>query len=115
MAISFQATEQEGIDLALKKWPTSDLSGAFKFELPMPKHFEEATLNVTAEQIAESIICSRDPQNHIEALRKYEDAGYTRVYVRQSGAELGPSSTSTTARCSRHLRGNEKNPPSADG
>ena len=44
---------------------------------------------MTAEQIAESIICSRDPQKHIEALRKYEDAGYTRVYVRQSGAELG--------------------------
>jgi len=41
MAISFQATEQEGIDLALKKWPTSDLSGAFKFELPMPRPFEE--------------------------------------------------------------------------
>src|SRR5688572_16072528 len=90
MAVSFQATEQEGIDLALKKWPTSGLSGAFKFELPMPRHFEEATANVTAEQVAESVICSRDPQKHIEALRKYEDAGYTRVYVRQTGADLGP-------------------------
>src|SRR5688572_1374272 len=90
MSVSFQRTEQEGIDLAFKKWPTSGLSGAFKFELPMPKHFEEATANVTAEQIAESIICSRDPQKHIDALRKYEDAGYTRVYVRQSGADLSP-------------------------
>jgi G6PDH family F420-dependent oxidoreductase len=90
MAISFQASEQEGIDLALKKWPTSGLTGGFKFELPMPRHFEEATANVTPEQIAESVICSRDPQKHIEALRKYEDAGYTRVYVRQTGADLGP-------------------------
>src|SRR5688572_16666506 len=90
MAVSFQSTEQEGIDLALKKWPTSGLSGGFKFELPMPKHFEEAAANVTPEQIAESIICSRDPQKHIDALRKYEDAGYTRVYVRQSGADLSP-------------------------
>jgi G6PDH family F420-dependent oxidoreductase len=90
MSVSFQRTEQEGIDLAFKKWPTSGLSGAFKFELPMPKHFEEATTNLTPDHIAESIICSRDPQKHIEALRKYEDAGYTRVYVRQTGADLGP-------------------------
>jgi G6PDH family F420-dependent oxidoreductase len=90
MAISFQSTEQEGIDLALRKWPTSGLSGAFKFELPMPKHFEEAAANVTAEQIAASIICSRDPRVHVEGLRRYEDAGYTRVYVRQTGADLGP-------------------------
>jgi G6PDH family F420-dependent oxidoreductase len=90
LAISFQATEDEGIDLAMEKWPTSGLKGAFKFELPMPSHFEEATANVTREQIAESVICSRDPQKHIDALRQYEDAGYTRVYVRQIGENLQP-------------------------
>jgi G6PDH family F420-dependent oxidoreductase len=90
LAVSFQATEQAGIDLALEKWPTSGLKGAFKFELPMPSHFEEACANVTPNQIAESVICSRDAQKHIEALRKYEDAGYTRVYVRQIGEDLQP-------------------------
>jgi G6PDH family F420-dependent oxidoreductase len=90
LSISYQATEQEGLDLAMKLWPTSGLSGSFKFELPMPKHFEEATSNVTPDTIAESVICSRDPAKHIEAIRKYEDAGYTRVYVRQTGANLQP-------------------------
>jgi G6PDH family F420-dependent oxidoreductase len=90
LTVSYQKTEQEGVDLALKLWPTSGLKGAFKFELPSPKHFAEASANVTTDQIAESVICTRDARKHIEALRQYEDAGYSRVYVRQIGNDLEP-------------------------
>jgi hypothetical protein len=42
---------------------------------------------VTLEQIGQAIICSSDAQKHIEKLRKYEEAGFTHVYVHQIGPD----------------------------
>lgn len=87
LAISVAASEEEAVERARRIWPTAALNGSFKQELPLPAHFEEATSNVTKEQVAQSVICSSDPQKHIDAIREYEEAGFTRVYVHQIGPD----------------------------
>ena len=87
LTVCIAESEDEGVRIAHKIWPNSTLKGAFKLELPLPSHFEEATANTTPEQVAEAVLCSRDPQKHIEAIREFEDAGYTRVYVHQVGPD----------------------------
>jgi hypothetical protein len=42
---------------------------------------------VTEEQVAKTVICGPDPQRHIEAIRKYVDAGYDHIYVHQVGRD----------------------------
>ena len=66
-------------------WATTGVPGELNQELPMPAHFEQAASTVTEEKVAESISCGPDPEVHLEALRKYLDAGYDKVYVSQIG------------------------------
>jgi hypothetical protein len=40
---------------------------------------------VSEDQVAESISCGPDPEVHAQALRKYLEAGFDKVYVSQIG------------------------------
>jgi hypothetical protein len=53
----------------------------------MPAHFEELSKMVTEEMIAKEVICGPDVDRHVEAVRKYADAGYDHVYVHQIGPD----------------------------
>ncbi len=48
-----------------------------------PKHFEQASKLVRAEDVAKEIVCGPDPQKHIEKIQEYIDAGFENVYVHQ--------------------------------
>ena len=71
--------------LAHELWATTGVPGELNQELPMPAHFEQAASNVTEDKVAESISCGPDPAVHREAIRKYLDAGFDKVYVSQIG------------------------------
>ena len=53
--------------------------------LPLPSHFEQAVAGVTADDVAESILCDQDPGAHVDHLRAYVEAGYDHVTVQQVG------------------------------
>lgn len=68
-------------------WPNAALKGELTQELPLPRHFEQATSAVSAEDVAKVITCGPDPDEHIAAIMRYVDAGYDHVYVHQVGPE----------------------------
>jgi G6PDH family F420-dependent oxidoreductase len=72
---------------ALEWWPTAALHGELTVELPLPAHFEQATTDVTEEQIAAQVVCGPDPQRHLDAIASYADAGIDHVYVHQVGPD----------------------------
>jgi len=72
-------------DLAFELWPTSGLTGELSQELPTPAHFEQAVAPLHKDDVVESFPCGPDPQVHLDAIRKYFDAGYDEVYVTQVG------------------------------
>jgi coenzyme F420-dependent glucose-6-phosphate dehydrogenase len=78
-------SEQEGAKTACEIWPNAALGGDLGYELPLPRHFEEATEDVTPEDIAEAIPCGPDPDRWLEDIRTYEQAGYTHVYFHHIG------------------------------
>lgn len=55
----------------------------------MPEHFEQATKNATAVQVCESMTCGPDPAEHLKAIQKYADAGFTHIYIHQIGPDQG--------------------------
>jgi len=79
--------ESEAKKLAHHLWRTSGVPGQLSQELPMPKHFEEASDLVTVERIAEKITCGPDPDRHAHAIQAYFDAGFDEVYVSQIGPD----------------------------
>jgi G6PDH family F420-dependent oxidoreductase len=71
--------------IALETWPTSALEGEIGQELATPEHYEQAVAGVTEELVADAILCSNDPQQHIDAITAYADAGFDHVVVQQCG------------------------------
>ena len=53
--------------------------------LPAPRDFEESAANVTVADVASSTPAGLDPEPYLELIGKYEDAGFTHVYVHQIG------------------------------
>ena len=68
-------------------WPNAAIKGELGQELPLPRHFEQAAEMVTEDDVAELVTCGPDPERHLDAIRKYLDAGYEYVYVHQVGHE----------------------------
>jgi len=80
-------TEEQGRKTALEIWPNATLGGDLSYELPLPRHYEEATANVTEEDIGEAIPCGPDVDRYVEDIRTYERAGYTHIYFHQVGRD----------------------------
>jgi coenzyme F420-dependent glucose-6-phosphate dehydrogenase len=80
-------TEEEGRKTALEIWPNAALGGDLSYELPLPRHFEQATEDVTEEGIGKAIPCGPDAERYVEDFREYERAGYTHIYFHQIGRD----------------------------
>ncbi|MTE21619.1 TIGR03557 family F420-dependent LLM class oxidoreductase [Streptomyces sp. TRM43335] len=71
------------------RWPNMFLPGELGQILPTPAHFEQASQLVTEEQVARSgPVCGADPEEHVQALREFADAGFDVVHVNQIGPDL---------------------------
>lgn len=84
--VAWASTRDEGVDHAYRLWPNAGLPGELAQVLPSVRHFEQASQLVTRESTAESVVAGADPEEHLEELRKYAEAGYDEVYV----ANMGP-------------------------
>jgi G6PDH family F420-dependent oxidoreductase len=81
--------EATGRATAREWWPNAAVPGELGVELPMPRHFEQASENVTEDQVAESVPCGPDPQPIIEQVGAFRDAGYDHVFLHQVGPDQG--------------------------
>ena len=68
-------------------WPNAVLKGELSQELRLPAHFEQATADVTEEQVAQEVLCGPDAGRHLEKIREFVDAGFDHVYVHQVGPD----------------------------
>jgi coenzyme F420-dependent glucose-6-phosphate dehydrogenase len=83
-------SEEQARKTVLEIWPNAALGGDLSYELPLPRHFEEGSENVTEDDIAEAIPCGPDVDRYVEDFRSYKQAGYTHVYFRQIGRNQEP-------------------------
>ncbi|MFD6566457.1 TIGR03557 family F420-dependent LLM class oxidoreductase [Micromonospora profundi] len=59
-------------------------------DLPGPESFAAATQFVREDDVAEGVPCGPDVDAHVEAFRKFVDAGFTHVAIIQVGGETQP-------------------------
>jgi G6PDH family F420-dependent oxidoreductase len=83
--VAYDEDEEAGHERAHKLWPNLALAGSGGQELPAPRDFEESAANVTVEDVAESTPAGPDPEPYLELIGKYEDAGFTHLYIHQIG------------------------------
>src|SRR3954451_21771337 len=84
--VAYASTADEGWEHAHRLWPNAGLPGEMAQVLPTPEHFEQASQLVTLDSTKESVVAGNDPDQHLEQIQKYADAGYDELYV----ANMGP-------------------------
>lgn len=88
LTVSWAPTDAEARRAAFEWWPNGAVPGhTLSTDLPTANHFEDVLELATEDQVAESVTCSADPQQHIAAIQKYIDAGFENVYVHQVGPD----------------------------
>ncbi|MFL6036471.1 MAG: TIGR03557 family F420-dependent LLM class oxidoreductase, partial [Gaiellaceae bacterium] len=85
MHCAYDADEKAALERATKLWPNLALKGPLGQELATPSDFEAAAEMVEEEDVAEATPCGPDPERYLEMIRKYDDAGFTHVYIHQIG------------------------------
>lgn len=78
--------EKQARRTALEIWPNGGLKGELGAELPLPRHFEQATASLREEDMSDTI-AGPDPGPHIDAINEYVEAGFDHVYVHQVGPD----------------------------
>jgi G6PDH family F420-dependent oxidoreductase len=68
-------------------WPNQALPGELAQILPTPSHFEQASELVTEEASTAGVPCGPDIEEHVEAIKAYEQAGFDELYVNQIGPD----------------------------
>jgi coenzyme F420-dependent glucose-6-phosphate dehydrogenase len=87
LTVCWAETEHEAVETAREWWPNAALPGDLGQELPLPRHFEQATSTVAPEEVADAVVCGPDPDRHREAIAEFEQAGFDHVYIHQVGPD----------------------------
>jgi G6PDH family F420-dependent oxidoreductase len=85
VTVCYAESEAEAKKIAREVWPNAGLEGALSQELAIPAHYEAAAELLDEDDVAETVICGPDPERHLEAIREFDQAGYSHVYVHQVG------------------------------
>ena len=81
------SSEEEAVRTVKAIWPNAGLGGDLSYELPLPRHFEQASENVTEDDLREALPCGPDAEQWLEEIREYERAGYDHIYLHQIGRD----------------------------
>lgn len=87
ITICWADDDREAARVARHWWPNAALGAELSQELPVPKHFEEATAWVTEDSIVEHVVCGPEPKLYLEAIDEYRDAGFDHVWIHQVGPQ----------------------------
>ena len=90
LTVCYAESEEQAKQTALEIWPNGGMSGPIGQELAIPSHYEAVAQLLTADQVAETVVCGPDADLHVEKIREYEQAGFDNVWVHQVGPDQEP-------------------------
>jgi coenzyme F420-dependent glucose-6-phosphate dehydrogenase len=85
--VCYDEDEERARRTAFEIWPNAAMGGALGQELATTTHYEAVAELLRVEDVVDSVVCGPDPDEHLEQIREYEQAGFTHVFVHQIGRE----------------------------
>lgn len=82
---AYDRDAKAGLERATRLWPNTAIQGPAGQDYARPADFEETAAMVTEEDMAETTPHGPDPEPYLEQIRKFDEAGFTHVYVHQIG------------------------------
>jgi G6PDH family F420-dependent oxidoreductase len=90
IAIAYDEDRETAVQRAHEQFRWFGLGWKVNAELPNPEGFEAATQFVTPEQVAESLPCGPDVEEHVEKITAFINAGFDEIALVQIGDESQP-------------------------
>jgi G6PDH family F420-dependent oxidoreductase len=87
VAVCWGPDEQDCRKTALEQWRWNALGWPVLAELPEPASFEAASQFLREEDVAGTMPCGPDLAQHVAAVRRFLDAGFSHVALVQVGAD----------------------------
>jgi G6PDH family F420-dependent oxidoreductase len=87
VALAYGSDRDGAVRRAHEQFRWFGLGWKVNADLPNPESFDGATQFVTPDDVAESISCGPDVEEHVNAIKPFIDAGFTEVAIVQIGAE----------------------------
>jgi G6PDH family F420-dependent oxidoreductase len=87
ITVCYAASKDEARRIAFEVWPNALVEGSASQELPLPKDFEQLVEDRKAEELDDKLVLGDDVDEFVEEIRKYEEVGYTHLYVHQVGSD----------------------------
>jgi G6PDH family F420-dependent oxidoreductase len=87
VTVCWAQSEDEAAQTVRDVWPTAALGGDLSYELPLPRHFEQATENVEPGDFEGKLPLGPDPAKYLEQIGELVKVGYTHVYLHQIGRD----------------------------
>lgn len=87
VTVCWAPTRDDALKITKEWWPTAGLKGELMQELPLPRHFEQAAEMTTEEALSESVSMGPDPDEHLENINKYVEAGYDNIWLHHVGPD----------------------------
>jgi G6PDH family F420-dependent oxidoreductase len=87
LAVSYDTDRDAAVERAHAQFRWFGLGWKVNAELPNPDAFDAASDSVTPEEVAASIPCGADVEEHVEKIKEFLDAGFDEVALVQVGAD----------------------------
>lgn len=87
LTICFDRDRDRAVETAYRIWPNAAIPGQLSQDLPTWTHFEQAAKLVTAQKVAETVVCGDDAAAVVAAAQEYADAGCTSIHLHQIGPD----------------------------
>jgi coenzyme F420-dependent glucose-6-phosphate dehydrogenase len=87
VTVCWANSKEEAKTTAFEVWPNALVEGSASQELPLPSDFEQLTEDREADDLEGTLTMGPDPDEYLQELKQYEDAGYTHAYIHQIGPD----------------------------
>jgi G6PDH family F420-dependent oxidoreductase len=85
LTLCYGPEEEKAKQEALEWWPNTSVPGETGVELAEPQHFEEVAQLITADMVAEKVVCGPKTEPILERIGAFVDAGFDHVFLHQVG------------------------------
>jgi coenzyme F420-dependent glucose-6-phosphate dehydrogenase len=87
VTVCYAESREQAKKTAFEVWPNALVEGSASQELPLPSDFEQLVEDRSPDELEDKLVLGNDPDEYLEELREYADAGYTHVYIHQIGPD----------------------------
>jgi coenzyme F420-dependent glucose-6-phosphate dehydrogenase len=87
VTICWAKSKDEAKQTAFELWPNALVQGSASQELPLPSDFEQLVEDREADELEDVLTLGPDPDEYLDELKEYDEAGYTHAYIHQIGPD----------------------------